>query len=223
MGREHWLPGSVSPCPRPWPWSCSHLAAAQHQDGGVSRTTRAVLLTLCGLLLVALPALAAWSDSYLSSALASFCQAGSLVLCGGHVVLPMLQASVVPVGWGATMPSCQAMAPRRLCRGPCSALRIFWVLSCHRRQGADLVSSLCWPPSSYLLSCWWPVPCLNGKACVCAMASSGRLRVSMPPWSAFWARRCTTRCGPAPSIPPPMWRWSWLRTACWCSVGCSRW
>lgn len=118
----------------------------------MSRTTRAVLLTLCGLPLVALPALAAWSDSYLLSALASFCQAGSLVLGGGHVVLPMFQASVVPVGWGATMPSCQAMAPRRLCRGPCSALRIFWVLSCHRRQGADLVGSLCWPPSSCLLS-----------------------------------------------------------------------
>ena len=79
--------------------SLPHLPVAQHQDCGVSRTTGAVLLTLCGLLLVALPAVAAWSDSYLWSALASFYQAGSLVFGGGHVVLPMLQASVVPAGW----------------------------------------------------------------------------------------------------------------------------
>lgn len=79
--------------------SLPHLPAVQHQDCGVSRTTGAVLLTLCGLLLLALPALAAWSGSYLWSAMASFYQAGSLVFGGGHVVLPMLQASVVPAGW----------------------------------------------------------------------------------------------------------------------------
>lgn len=54
---------------------------------------------LCGLLLLALPAVAAWSDSYLWSALASFYQAGLLVFGGVHVVLPMLQTSVVPAGW----------------------------------------------------------------------------------------------------------------------------
>lgn len=79
--------------------SLPHLPAALHQDCGVSRTTGAALLTLCGLLLLALPAVAAWSGSYIWSALASFYQAGSLVFGGGHVVLPMLQASVVPGGW----------------------------------------------------------------------------------------------------------------------------
>ena len=79
--------------------SLPHLPAVQHQDCGVSRTTGAVLLTLCGLLLLALPALAAWSDSDFWSAVASFYQAGALVFGGGHVVLPMLQSSVVPAGW----------------------------------------------------------------------------------------------------------------------------
>jgi chromate transporter len=79
--------------------SLPHLPAAQHQDCGVSPTTGAVLLTLCGLLLLALPAVAAWSDSYFWSAVASFYQAGALVFGGGHVVLPMLQSSVVPAGW----------------------------------------------------------------------------------------------------------------------------
>ena len=76
-----------------------HLPAAQHQDCGVNRTTGAFLLTLCVLLLLALPALTAWSDSYLWAALASFYQAGSLVFGGGHVVLPLLQSSVVSTGW----------------------------------------------------------------------------------------------------------------------------
>ena len=79
--------------------SLPHLPAAQHQDCGVSPTTGAVLLTLCGLLLLALPAVAAWSDSDFWSAVASFYQAGALVFGGGHVVLPMLQSSVVPAGW----------------------------------------------------------------------------------------------------------------------------
>jgi chromate transporter len=79
--------------------SLPHLPAAQHHDSGVSRPTGAVLLTLCGLLLLALPAMAAWSDAYLWSAVASFYQAGTLVFGGGHVVLPMLQVSVVPAGW----------------------------------------------------------------------------------------------------------------------------
>ena len=79
--------------------SLPHLPAAQHQDCGVSRTTGAVLLTLCGLLLLILPAAAAYSGSYVWSALASFYQAGALVFGGGHVVLPMLQAGVVPAGW----------------------------------------------------------------------------------------------------------------------------
>lgn len=50
------------------------------------------------MLLVALPALAAAMHSPTLSAIASFYRSGALVFGGGHVVLPLLQASVVPNG-----------------------------------------------------------------------------------------------------------------------------
>lgn len=50
-------------------------------------------------LLIALPALAAGSDSHWLALLDTFYRAGALVFGGGHVVLPLLQAEVVPNGW----------------------------------------------------------------------------------------------------------------------------
>lgn len=79
--------------------SLQHLASAEHLNYGVGRTTGAVMLTLFGALLLSLPALAALSDSMAISAVSGFYQAGSLVFGGGHVVLPLLQANVVPPGW----------------------------------------------------------------------------------------------------------------------------
>lgn len=79
--------------------SLQHLASAEHLNFGVKRTTGAVLLISFAALLFGLPALAAFSDSIAISAVSRFYQAGSLVFGGGHVVLPLLQANVVPPGW----------------------------------------------------------------------------------------------------------------------------
>lgn len=62
------------------------------------RVTGAVLLGLRGMLLVVLPLIAASVHSPVLSVLGKFYQAGALVFGGGHVVLPLLQASVVPHG-----------------------------------------------------------------------------------------------------------------------------
>jgi chromate transporter len=51
------------------------------------------------LLLFGLPPLAQASDSHALHLLAGFYRSGALVFGGGHVVLPLLQASVVPPGW----------------------------------------------------------------------------------------------------------------------------
>lgn len=65
----------------------------------VCRRTGLALLLLFGALLVLLPLLAAaWPGQALAMADA-FYRAGSLVFGGGHVVLPLLQAEVVPAGW----------------------------------------------------------------------------------------------------------------------------
>jgi chromate transporter len=82
-----------------WGLRLGQLPPATHRDYGVSRSTGALLLGLCAGLLIALPALAAaWESLWLSS-MAAFYKAGALVFGGGHVVLPLLQAGVVPPGW----------------------------------------------------------------------------------------------------------------------------
>lgn len=82
-----------------WALKLDHLPAATHIDFGVRPRTGALLLSLFASLLVVLPALAATNASPWLQATAVFYQAGALVFGGGHVVLPLLQAGVVPPGW----------------------------------------------------------------------------------------------------------------------------
>jgi chromate transporter len=65
----------------------------------VGRTAGAVFLALFFVLLLGLPLLAAAVPSHAIAMFEAFYRAGSLVFGGGHVVLPLLQASVVPPGW----------------------------------------------------------------------------------------------------------------------------
>lgn len=81
-----------------WALKLGHLPAAQHRDYGVSKTTGAALIGLFVVLLLALPLLAAAVRSPALSVAASFYKSGALVFGGGHVVLPLLQAGVVPSG-----------------------------------------------------------------------------------------------------------------------------
>ena len=59
----------------------------------------ATFLVLFFVLLVGLPVLAAATQAQSVKLFDAFYRAGSLVFGGGHVVLPLLQASVVPPGW----------------------------------------------------------------------------------------------------------------------------
>lgn len=65
----------------------------------VSRAIATAAVMLLALLLLGLPVLASvWPNQGVALADAFF-RAGSLVFGGGHVVLPLLQAEVVPPGW----------------------------------------------------------------------------------------------------------------------------
>ena len=82
-------------------WTMTDAPAAPHAPHGfgVSKTTGVVAWILFFALLIGLPLL---SRSFPSHALAmfdSFYRSGSLVFGGGHVVLPLLRAEVVPPGW----------------------------------------------------------------------------------------------------------------------------
>jgi chromate transporter len=65
----------------------------------VGRTAGAVLLTVFFAILLGLPLLIAVVPNHSLELFEAFYRAGSLVFGGGHVVLPLLQASVVPPGW----------------------------------------------------------------------------------------------------------------------------
>lgn len=65
----------------------------------VGRTTGLISLVLFFGLLAGLPILAAETQILTLDLIDSFYRAGSLVFGGGHVVLPLLQAEVVPPGW----------------------------------------------------------------------------------------------------------------------------
>ncbi|MAO40790.1 MAG: chromate transporter [Pseudohongiella sp.] len=65
----------------------------------VSRRAGIFWLMLFFILLLALPVLAGTMSSQTLDMIDAFYRAGALVFGGGHVVLPLLQAEVVPTGW----------------------------------------------------------------------------------------------------------------------------
>lgn len=65
----------------------------------VSKRTGWIALGLFAVFLFGLPLVAGASGSMALAYLDSFYRAGALVFGGGHVVLPLLQAEVVPPGW----------------------------------------------------------------------------------------------------------------------------
>lgn len=68
----------------------------------VSRRTGALALTLFFGFLIGLPLARQVAQSHALEMFDSFYRVGSLVFGGGHVVLPLLQAEVVPTGWLTT-------------------------------------------------------------------------------------------------------------------------
>jgi chromate transporter len=65
----------------------------------VSATAGILALALFAGLLLALPLAAAWQGSMLLESFAAFYRSGALVFGGGHVVLPLLESSLVPPGF----------------------------------------------------------------------------------------------------------------------------
>jgi chromate transporter len=76
-------------------------AAAGHASLplGVSRSVAVAALVVFFVLLIGLPLASAVVQSQSLALFDAFYRAGSLVFGGGHVVLPLLQAEVVPPGW----------------------------------------------------------------------------------------------------------------------------
>jgi chromate transporter len=82
-----------------WLYRNEETPQASHIHIPVSRSFGLVCLGLFFALLIALPLLNGWTASYWVAVFDSFYRAGALVFGGGHVVLPLLEREVVPVGW----------------------------------------------------------------------------------------------------------------------------
>jgi chromate transporter len=75
------------------------VSARQHTRIPISRTAAFAAWITFFVLLFGLPILRAVTQSQTVALVDSFYRVGSLVFGGGHVVLPLLQAEVVPNGW----------------------------------------------------------------------------------------------------------------------------
>ena len=73
-------------------------ANAESISTGSKRSALLLLLLFCGLLL-ALPVASSLTESLAIDVVDSFYRTGALVFGGGHVVLPLIEAEVVPPGW----------------------------------------------------------------------------------------------------------------------------
>jgi chromate transporter len=83
-----------------WRWlPVPDQVAPDHLGGLVARPLSLAALLLFTLLLLGLPAAAALSGWHPLAVFDRFFRSGALVFGGGHVVLPLLQAAVVPSGW----------------------------------------------------------------------------------------------------------------------------
>ena len=83
-----------------WRWlPVAEGQTPDHLGGLVARPQSLAALLLFALLLLGLPAAAALSGWHPLAVFDRFFRSGALVFGGGHVVLPLLQAAVVPPGW----------------------------------------------------------------------------------------------------------------------------
>jgi chromate transporter len=85
-------------------WACRGASATivGHLAFPVSRKAGAILLAVFVVALIAVPLVATASAAHALMLFDSFYRSGALVFGGGHVVLPLLQAEVVPRGWIGT-------------------------------------------------------------------------------------------------------------------------
>jgi chromate transporter, chromate ion transporter (CHR) family len=190
-------------------FGCFAFAGPTPRDTETPRATtdhRAALalLAVFAILLAGLPLLSRVLDNATLAMVDVFYRTGALVFGGGHVMLPLLQAEVVPPRVGR-----QRYLPRRLRRGaghagPAIHLRRLSRRLCQRpgerlvRRNAGAGGDL----SSVL-------PARPRRAAV--LGSPARQRhgplprsaASTPGWSACCSRRSTIRYGQAPSIHCP--------------------
>ena len=124
---------------------CKPARAGEHEPLPitVSRRAGALWLTLFLALLAGLPLLAGWVSSPTLDMLDAFYRSGSLVFGGGHVMLPLLQAEVVPTGWISNETFLAGYGATQAMPGPLFTFAAFLGASMHGPQSGWLGGLLC--------------------------------------------------------------------------------
>jgi chromate transporter len=100
-------------------------------------------LALLALLLAGLPVLAAMYPGHTLRVLDAFVRVGALVFGGGHVVLPLLQAQVVPTGWASNDVFLAGYGAAQAMPGPLFSFAAFLGASMSGISGGWLGGLLC--------------------------------------------------------------------------------
>lgn len=115
-----------------------------HQAVAISRTVGILMLGTFAALLMGLPLLLELLPSHWLAEINVFFRAGSLVFGGGHVMLPLLQAAVVPGGWVSNDTFLAGYGIAQAVPGPLSTFAAF--------LGASMASSPSgWPGAAVCL------------------------------------------------------------------------
>lgn len=122
------------------PAAMSNLTPFQPRVG---RAAGVLALLLFFALLLLLPALAAVSASQSVALVDSFYRAGALVFGGGHVVLPLLQAEVVPTGWVSNDIFLAGYGAAQAVPGPLFTFSAFLGASIHGEGNSLINAALC--------------------------------------------------------------------------------
>ncbi|NGM88047.1 chromate efflux transporter [Parapusillimonas sp. SGNA-6] len=104
----------------------------------VGRRLAVVLLIVFAALLLALPLVAQGAGSSMLDMVDAFYRAGSLVFGGGHVLLPLLQAEVVPTGWVSNETFLAGYGAAQAVPGPLFTFAAFLGASMHDGTGGWL-------------------------------------------------------------------------------------
>ena len=166
---------------------------------GVRLSRKIAIVSLCAFaaLLATLPWLAVHSGSHAIDLFARFYRSGALVFGGGHVVLPLLQDSVVPPGW---IGNDAFLAVTGGSGSAGSAFHILRILGSGNGAAtgrlARAASSASSPFTCRRSSCS-SGSCRSGMACAKYGVFRPHWAGSTPPSSACFLRRSTRRSGPA--------------------------
>ena len=146
-------------------------------------------LVLFFVLLVLLPVLAStWPSQGLALA-DSFYRSGSLVFGGGHVVLALLKAEVLPTGWVPEDVFLAGYGAAQAVPGPLFTFSAYLGTVMEQPPSGVGGGLICSRPSSCRRFCWSSAPCPGGTRCAdwsrpsgpCSASRSGRRTASCRP------------------------------------------